>query len=116
MPGSSTDSVADEIEAEELESEKQRARDAKNADARTGRSPGRVAYDRLKKDKVAIVCLVVIIFFIMLAIFGLSLLLTLVFVGYIGLGFIVIWWVVDALLLAGMVHRYNNHLIDRIAR
>jgi len=54
--------------------------------------------------------------FIMLAIFGLSLLLTLVFVGFIGLGFIAIWWMIDALLLAGMVHRYNDHLIDRIAR
>jgi len=54
--------------------------------------------------------------FIMLVIFGLSLLLTLVFVGYIGLGFIAIWWVIDALLLAGMVGRYNNDLIDRFAR
>jgi len=54
--------------------------------------------------------------FIMLAIFGASLLLTLVFVGYIGLALITVWWAIDALLLAGMVHQYNNHLIDRIAR
>lgn len=39
-------------------------------DVRTGRSPGQVAWDRLKKDKVAIVCSVVILFFILLAIFA----------------------------------------------
>jgi peptide/nickel transport system permease protein len=37
---------------------------------RTGRSPGQVAWDRLKKDKVAIVCAVIIIFFILVAIFA----------------------------------------------
>ncbi|MEO7753293.1 MAG: ABC transporter permease, partial [Terracoccus sp.] len=37
---------------------------------RTGRSPGRVAFDRLKQDKVAIVCAVIILFFILLAIFA----------------------------------------------
>ncbi|TQM58357.1 ABC transporter permease [Humibacillus xanthopallidus] len=39
-------------------------------DVRTGRSPGRVAWDRLKKDKVAIFCSVIIIFFILVAIFA----------------------------------------------
>lgn len=39
-------------------------------EVRTGRSPGQVAWDRLKKDKVAIFCSVVIIFFILLAIFA----------------------------------------------
>ncbi len=62
--------LADEIESEELKSEDQRTKDAKNADARTGRSPGRVAYDRLKKDKVAVICLVIIVFFILLAVFA----------------------------------------------
>ena len=37
---------------------------------RTGRSPGQVAWDRLKKDKVAIVCAVIILFFILVAIFA----------------------------------------------
>src|SRR6476620_1212629 len=37
---------------------------------RTGRSPGQVAWSRLKKDKVAIVCAVIIVFFILLAIFA----------------------------------------------
>ncbi|EWT02962.1 peptide ABC transporter permease [Intrasporangium oryzae NRRL B-24470] len=39
-------------------------------DVRTGRSPGQVAWDRLKKDKVAIVCAVIILFFILVAIFA----------------------------------------------
>ena len=41
-----------------------------HTDVRTGRSPGRVAWDRLKKDKVAIVCAVIILFFILVAIFA----------------------------------------------
>lgn len=69
-PGSATDIVADEIEEEKLESEQARALGDATLDVRTGRSPGRVAFDRLKKDKVAIVCLVIIIFFILLAIFA----------------------------------------------
>jgi peptide/nickel transport system permease protein len=39
-------------------------------DVRTGRSPGRVAWDRLKVDKVAIVCTVIIVFFILVALFA----------------------------------------------
>lgn len=53
---------------------------------------------------------------IMLAIFSLSLLLTLVLVGYIGLGFIILWWAIDALLIPGMVRGVNNRLIDRLIR
>jgi TM2 domain-containing membrane protein YozV len=52
---------------------------------------------------------------IMLVIFGLSLLLTLIFIGYLGLGFIILWWLIDALLIPGMAQRANNRLIDRIA-
>ena len=37
---------------------------------RRGRSPGQVAWDRLKKDKVAVVCAAVILFFILVAIFA----------------------------------------------
>lgn len=39
-------------------------------DKRTGRSPGQVAWDRLKKDKVAIVCAAIILFFIVVAVFA----------------------------------------------
>ncbi len=40
------------------------------SDVRTGRSPGRVAWDRLKKDKVALVCSAIILFFIFVAVFA----------------------------------------------
>ncbi|TCI00532.1 TM2 domain-containing protein [Roseococcus sp. SYP-B2431] len=53
---------------------------------------------------------------VMLAIFGVSMLLTLIFIGYLGLGVIGIWWLLDALLIPGMAQRYNDRLIDRIAR
>lgn len=52
---------------------------------------------------------------VMLLIFGVSLLLTVVFVGYLGLGVIILWWMIDALLLPGMAQRANNRLIDRLA-
>ena len=39
-------------------------------DVRTGRSPGQVAWARLKKDKVAIVCFAIILFFILVAVFA----------------------------------------------
>jgi ABC-type dipeptide/oligopeptide/nickel transport system permease subunit len=39
-------------------------------DVRTGRSPGQVAWARLKRDKVAIICSVIILFFIIVAIFA----------------------------------------------
>ena len=53
---------------------------------------------------------------IMLAIFGLSLLLTIILVGYVGLGLIMLWWVVDALLIPGMTRQANHRLIDRLSR
>lgn len=53
--------------------------------------------------------------FIMLALFGASLLLTLIFIGYLGLGLITLWWLVDALLIPGMTRRANNRVIDRLA-
>ena len=53
--------------------------------------------------------------FLMLALFGVSLLLTLVFIGYVGLGLIMLWWVVDALLIPGMTRRANYRVIDRLA-
>ena len=39
-------------------------------DVRTGRSPGQVAWARLKKDKVAIICFAIILFFILVAVFA----------------------------------------------
>ena len=52
---------------------------------------------------------------LMLLIFGLSLLLTLVLIGYVGLGLIILWWVVDTLLIPGMTRRANERLIARIS-
>ncbi len=42
---------------------------------------------------------------LMLGVFVMSWVLSLVFIGYVGLGFILFWWVVDALLIPGMVRR-----------
>lgn len=53
---------------------------------------------------------------IMLAVFTLSWVLTLLLIGYVGLGFILVWWAVDALLMPGMVTRANEDLIHRISR
>jgi len=39
-------------------------------EVRTGRSPGQVAWARLKRDKVAIVCSAIILFFLLVAIFA----------------------------------------------
>src|SRR6476661_4200665 len=39
-------------------------------DVRTGRSPGQVAWARLKRDKVAIICFAIILFFLLVAIFA----------------------------------------------
>lgn len=40
------------------------------SDDRSGRSPGQVAWDRLKKDKVAVVCAAIVAFFILIAVFA----------------------------------------------
>ena len=37
---------------------------------RHGRTPGRIAWDRLKVDKVAIVCAVIVLFFVLVAVFA----------------------------------------------
>lgn len=62
MPG------ATEIQAEAIEPRVDGAPEHK--DVRTGRSPSRVAWDRLKQDKVAIVCSVIILLFILVAVFA----------------------------------------------
>jgi peptide/nickel transport system permease protein len=69
-PGAETVIEAtDELMVEETERNETLVAPAHN-EVRTGRSPGRVAWDRLKKDKVAIICAVIILFFILVAIFA----------------------------------------------
>ncbi len=53
---------------------------------------------------------------LMLALFAASMLLTVVLIGYLGLGLVILWWLIDALLIPGMTQRYNDRLIDRLAR
>jgi len=53
---------------------------------------------------------------IMLAVFTFSWVLTLLLIGYVGLGFILVWWALDALLMPGLVRRANEDLIYRISR
>ncbi|MDN5794175.1 MAG: ABC transporter permease [Intrasporangium sp.] len=60
--GAETEELA--REAEEAEASHERD------DQRAGRSPGQIAWERLKKDKVAVVCSIVVLFFILVAIFA----------------------------------------------
>ncbi|MBS7812265.1 TM2 domain-containing protein [Roseococcus pinisoli] len=53
---------------------------------------------------------------LMLMLFGVSMLLTVILVGYLGLGLIILWWLLDALLIPGMTERHNARLIDRLTR
>lgn len=53
---------------------------------------------------------------VMLAVFVCSWVLTLLIIGYVGLGFILVWWAIDALLMPAMVSRSNDELIDRLIR
>ncbi|MBB3900420.1 TM2 domain-containing protein [Roseococcus suduntuyensis] len=53
---------------------------------------------------------------VMLGVFVMSWVLSLVFIGYIGLGFILVWWALDALLMPGLVSRSNEALIRRLSR
>ncbi|WP_344948206.1 ABC transporter permease [Terrabacter ginsenosidimutans] len=54
----------------EVSEEKSATTAPEHKDVRTGRSPGQVAWARLKRDKVAIVCSVIILFFLLVAIFA----------------------------------------------
>lgn len=58
----STTEAADEVAAQTTA--------AAVTDRRSGRSPSQIAWDRLKRDKVAITSLVIVIFFILVAIFA----------------------------------------------
>jgi len=64
MPGPAAEALIEASEGTVSTTEPQ------HKDVRTGRSPGQVAWDRLKNDKVAIVCAVIILFFILVAIFA----------------------------------------------
>ncbi|MGN6753479.1 MAG: ABC transporter permease [Intrasporangium sp.] len=64
MPGAAAET--DELAREANEAEAALQQD----DRRTGRSPGQIAWDRLKKDKVAIVCTIIVVFFILVAVFA----------------------------------------------
>ena len=65
MPGPAAKTLTEASEAETASTTA-----PPHKEVRTGRSPGRVAWDRLKKDKVAIVCAVIILLFILVAIFA----------------------------------------------
>jgi TM2 domain-containing membrane protein YozV len=52
----------------------------------------------------------------MLALWVVSLLLTVVAVGVLGFLVIAVWWVVDAFLVPGIVRDYNNRLIATMGR
>ncbi len=51
---------------------------------------------------------------LMLAIFGLSWVLTFVLIGYAGLLLIGLWWLVDAFLIPGMTASYNTRVVERL--
>jgi TM2 domain-containing membrane protein YozV len=51
---------------------------------------------------------------VMLVIFLLSMLLTVVAIGFLGLLLIGLWWLVDAFLIPGMTARRNSRLIDEL--
>ena len=53
---------------------------------------------------------------VMLLISTFSFILTLVLIGYAGLFFISLWWLLDALLIPGMVARHNTRVIAAIQR
>ncbi len=69
-PGAKTIISSTDEEVVEQTERNDAATSPAHRDVRTGRSPGRVAWDRLKKDKVAIVCTVIILLFILVAIFA----------------------------------------------
>lgn len=53
---------------------------------------------------------------VMLVVFGVSTLLTIVYVGFLGLGLIFLWWLLDALLTASMVGSHNRRLAWELSR
>ena len=53
---------------------------------------------------------------LMLALHGLSWLTWWIAIGMIGFAFLGLWWLIDALLIPGMTHGYNNRLVDELSR
>lgn len=53
---------------------------------------------------------------LMLALHGFSWLTWYIGIGIIGFGILGLWWLIDALLIPGMVRRANNELVDRLGR
>lgn len=51
---------------------------------------------------------------VMLAIFGVSWLLTFILIGFLGYLIIVPWWLIDAFLIPGMARDANERLIERL--
>lgn len=51
---------------------------------------------------------------VMLLIFLISIPLTFVLIGYIGIAIVAIWYVVDAFLIPGITRDYNNRLISTL--
>lgn len=51
---------------------------------------------------------------LMLLLFVISLVLTLILIGYVGLAIWWLWWVVDAFLIPGMVTSYNVGLVEEL--
>lgn len=64
MPGTTAPGTLEETREPQVDSAPAKG------EVRTGRSPGQVAWDRLKKDKVAIVCFIIVVFFVLVAIFA----------------------------------------------
>ncbi len=52
----------------------------------------------------------------MLVLHGLSWLTYWVLIGIAGFGILGLWWLIDALLIPGMTHNYNNRLVDQLSR
>ena len=52
----------------------------------------------------------------MLILHGLSWLTYVILIGWIGFGILGLWWLIDALLIPGMVRDYNNDLVDDVSR
>ena len=66
--GSGTSSDLSSLAADEAP--KPPIRSTKDTDRQHGRSPSQIAWDRLKVDKVAIICFGIVIFFVLVAIFA----------------------------------------------
>ena len=51
---------------------------------------------------------------VMLALHGISWVLAFILIGYLGFALLGLWWLIDALLIPGMVRDANERLIERL--